>query len=44
MESHETDPDREDEAAETPEEFAQEIESDPAHNPDDDELELVRGG
>ena len=44
METHETEPDREDEAAESPQEFAEDIENDPAHNPDDEQLEQVRGG
>lgn len=41
----ETDPrEREDEAAESPEEFAEELENDPARNPDDPDLERVQGG
>ena len=29
---------------ESPQEFAEDVESDPSHNPPDDELEDVRGG
>ena len=28
----------------SPEEFAEKIENDPAHNPDDEDLERLRGG
>ena len=31
-------------ADQSPEEFAEEIENDPSHNPDDEGLEQVRGG
>jgi hypothetical protein len=29
---------------ETPEEFAEELESDPSHNPEDEELKDIQGG
>jgi hypothetical protein len=32
------------EAGESPEEFAEELESDPARNPEDEELKEVQGG
>jgi hypothetical protein len=45
MEREEQQQDPEQQAAdETPEEFAESIESDPAHNPDDEDLERLRGG
>jgi len=44
MESQERDTEREDQTEETPQEFAKELENDPARNPDEPELERVQGG
>ena len=44
MESQEPDAEREDEATESVEEFVEEIESDPAHSPDDPEAKRIQGG
>ena len=46
---HDQEPDEDEQPAaedddESPEEFAKEIESDPAHNPDDPGLDALRGG
>ena len=44
MESQEPDAEREDETTESPEEFAEEVESDPSANPDDPDLKRIQGG
>ena len=47
MESPETQPDQAEDRTSSDEEvqeFVEEIENDPAHNPDDPDLEIVKGG
>jgi hypothetical protein len=44
MESEEPDIDLEDEATETPDEFAEDLENDPSANPDDPDLKRIQGG
>jgi hypothetical protein len=44
MESEERDTERDDAQTETTEEFVEEMENDPARNPDDPDLERVQGG
>lgn len=44
MESQEPDTGSEDEATESVEEFVEDVESDPAHSPDDEEAKRIQGG
>ena len=44
MESQEHEREPTEQQDETPEEFAEDLENDPARNPDDDDLERVQGG
>lgn len=44
MESQKHEAERDERPEESPEEFARDIESDPARNPESDELDDVKGG
>ena len=44
METDTPQPPHEADTDETPEEFAEELENDPARNPDDPDLERIQGG